>query len=190
MDITQFGLVESSGLSSVVIKENYNALIDYCSPFFTGDLVFPSLKASQSGLSHFAECKQIFNVIYIAGAISLVLVILSFIIKRRNGQYKYLLTCSIVTVVLPALAGVFALINFDAMFLIFHKLVFSNDDWLFDPETDPIIDVLPEEFFLQCAIIIIGTMIIGAIIALITFFIRKKKQKVEHLLPLKKNYYY
>lgn len=190
LDISRFGLEAESGLNAVVIKENYNALIDYCSPFYRGDLVFPSLRASESGLSHFAECKDIFNMIYLAGAICLVLTVVIFIIKRRNDEFKYLRTSAIITLVLPVLVGAFAAINFDALFLLFHKLVFNNDDWLFDPETDPIIDLLPEEFFLQCAIIIVATMIIGALIALIIYFVRKKQHKVERLLPLKKNYMY
>lgn len=190
LDIERFNLVEESGLNAVVIKENYNALIDYCSPFFTGDLVFPSLRASASGISHFAECKDIFNAIYLAGAICLVLTVIIFIIKRHNDEYKYLRTSAVITLVLPLIVGAAAAINFDALFLLFHKLVFNNDDWLFDPATDPIINLLPEEFFLQCAIIIVATMIIGAVIVLITFFVRKKKRKVEHLLPRKKNYMY
>lgn len=190
LDISRFGLVEESGLNAVVIKENYNALIDYCSPFYTGDLVFPSLRASESGLSHFAECKDIFNMIFIAGTICLVLTVIIFIIKRHNGEYKYLRTSAIITLVLPVIVGAAAAINFDALFLLFHKLVFNNNDWIFDPATDPIIDLLPEEYFLQCALIIVGTMILGALIALLVFFIRKKKRKVERLLPQKKNYMY
>ena len=37
-------------------------------------------------------------------------------------------------------------INFEKSFVIFHKLLFSNDYWVFDPEKDPIILMLPEEF--------------------------------------------
>ena len=190
LNIEWFDLVEESGLNAVVIKENYNALIDYCSPFYRGDLVFPSLRASESGLSHFAECKQIFNIIYLAGAISLVVVIISFILKKRSNQYKYLRTCAITTLILPVLVGGAALINFEAIFYLFHRLVFSNDDWLFDPVTDPIINLLPESYFLECALIIIGVMVIGAVIVLITYFVRKKNRKVERLLPGKKNYFY
>lgn len=190
LDIEKFNLVEESGLNAVVIKENYNALIDYCSPFYKGDLVFPSLRASESGLSHFAECKEIFNIIYLAGAICLALTVIIFFIKKRNDEYKYLRTSAIITLVMPVIVGAFAAINFDALFLLFHTLVFDNDDWLFDPATDPIIEVLPEEFFLQCAVIIVATMILGAVIALVVYFVRKKKHKVERLLPRKKNYMY
>ncbi len=189
LDISWLNLVEKSGFNAVVIKENYDILIDYCCPFHTGDLMF-TIRASESGLSHFAEVKQIFNMIYLAGAVSLVIVIVSFIIKSHLGELKYLRNCTIITVVLPLAVGIFALINFDALFLIFHKVVFSNDDWLFDPVTDPIINMLPETFFLQCALIIICTMLLGAAIALIVYFVKRRNCRVEKLLPEKKNYYY
>ena len=189
LDISWLNLVEKSGFNAVVIKENYNILIDYCCPFHTGDLMF-TIRASESGLSHFAECKQIFNVIYLAGAISLVLVIISFCIKAHFGELKYLRNCAIITVVLPLIVGIAALINFDALFLIFHKIVFSNDDWIFDPVTDPIINMLPETFFLQCAVIIIATMLIGAAVAFIVYLVKRRNRRVERLLPEKKNYYY
>ena len=173
LDISRLNIVEKSGFNAVLIKENYNILIDYCCPFFRGPLEF-TIRASESGLSHFAECKQIFNVIYLAGAVSLVFVIVSFIIKAKLGELKYLRNCAIITVVLPAIVGIFALIDFDTLFLIFHKITFSNDDWLFDPATDPIINMLPQEFFMQCALIIVGTMLIGVITVLIVYFVAKK----------------
>lgn len=190
LSIGRYGVEAESGLSPVVIKENYNALIDYCSPFFKGELSFPSLRSSASGLSHFAECKQIFNGIYIAGAIALVLTVISFIIKRYSGDYKHFRACAVITAALPILVGTFALINFDALFLIFHKVTFSNDDWLFDPETDPIINLLPESYFLDCALVIVAVMLIGAAVCLILYFSFKKKNKTVNLLPGKKNYYY
>ncbi len=190
LNISWLKLPESSGLNAVVIKENYNALIDYCSPFYRGDLVFPSIRASASGLSHFAEVKHIFNVIYIAGAVSLVFCIVSFIIKHKNKEYKYLLVSGIIALVIPVLLVIFSLINFNKLFLLFHMLVFSDDNWIFDPATDPIIDLLPETYFMECALIIAGTVIIGAAVVIIRYFISKKNRKTKQLMPLKKNYYY
>ena len=181
LDIRLLNLVEASGFNAVVIKE--------CCPFYTGDLQF-TIRSSASGISHFAECKEIFNTIYIIGAVSLVFVIVSFAIKARCGEIKYLRNCAIITVVLPIITGLAVLISFDKFFLIFHKLVFNNDDWLFDPETDPIINLLPETFFMQCALIIIGTMFVGALTVFIIYLVKRKKQRVERLLPQKQNYYY
>ena len=38
---------EETGYSVDVIKENYDALIDWCSPFAKGELDFPSLRKVQ-----------------------------------------------------------------------------------------------------------------------------------------------
>lgn len=190
LNISWLELPESTGLNAVVIKENYNALIDYCSPFFRGDLVFPSLRASASGLSHFAEVKQIFTAIYIAGLVSLIFCIVSFTIKRRNNEYKYLLVSGIVAIVIPVILVILSLINFNALFKVFHMVVFNNDSWLFNPATDPIIDLLPETFFMECALIIAAVVIIGAVVVIIGYFVRKRNRKTERLLPIKKNYYY
>ena len=56
---------EETGYSVDIIKENYDALIDWCSPFYEGELDFPSLPESASGVSHFEEVKVIFGAIQI-----------------------------------------------------------------------------------------------------------------------------
>lgn len=188
--IKWLNIERSSGLNAMVIKENYNALIDYCSPFFTGPLKFPTLRASESGLSHFAEVKDLFNAIYIAGIISLVLCVISFIIKSHNNEVKYLRNCGIITLVLPAIVGIWSLIDFNSFFILFHRIAFDNEDWLFDPRTDPVINILPGEFFGICAGVIVLTVLIGAAVMFILYATCSKKKKEQRLLPGKTNYYY
>ena len=38
-------------------------------------------------------------------------------------------------------------VNFEGSFVLFHKTMFNNDYWIFDPNLDPVINILPEEFF-------------------------------------------
>lgn len=190
LDIKWFDIVEKSGYDAVTIKENYNALIDYCSPFFTGSLVFPSIPSSASAISHFAEVKVIFNIIDVVGLVSLIVTVAGFIMKHRRKSYRYLRTCAITSVALPAVVLIFSLIDFNTLFVLFHKIVFSNDDWLFNPKTDPIILMLPESFFAQCAIIIAVTMIIGALVTFLFYRHRIKQLRDVKLTPPKKNYIY
>ncbi len=183
----------ASGLGADEIKLNYNALIDYCSPFFTGELKFPTLTASASGLSHFAEVKVIFNIIYITGLISTLIIIPVFIYKLYFKEYRFLRTCAITSVVVPILLLLACIINFDGIFILFHKVVFDNDDWLFSPTTDPVIKILPEEFFMGCAIIIASVVIIGAVTAFIIYLKKsdnKRPDDESSLIPRKKNYIY
>ncbi len=189
-NIKWFDLEQSTGLPYQVIKENYDALIDYCSPFFHGDLVFPSLAASASGISHFAEVKVIFNVFYIMFAITSISLIVIFIMKRKKRQYQYMRTVSITSIVLPVITLIACSINFNAAFNIMHKILFRNDDWLFDPQTDPIILLLPERFFLQCAFIIIAVVLIGCLILYLVYRHHKKMNKSVPLIKPKVNYFY
>lgn len=45
--------------------------------------------------------------------------------------------------------GVAFTVDFTRCFTIFHKIFFTNDLWLFDPDTDYMIRMLPEGFFFQ-----------------------------------------
>ena len=189
-NIKWLNLERTTGLTADIIRMNYDALIDYNSPFYSGELSFPTLPASASGLFHFVEVKQIFMFFYIAGIVSLVLLIGFIIYKKRKDDYQYLLTSSITTVVIPFILFILCMINFNAVFLIFHKIAFRNDDWLFDPMTDPIINLLPEAFFMQCAFIIIGFVIIGSLLLYAFYLYHKRKHKTTSLIKPKFNYYY
>lgn len=190
LSITWLDIPKTSGLNPVIIRENYDALIDYCSPFFDGPLVFPSMRSSASGISHFEECKDLFKAFYLIGALSAVFCVVSFFIKHRKGELDYLLCCGVTAISLPLILLIAFLVNFDAMFLLFHKIAFDNDDWLFNPATDPVINILPEEYFMECAILICLTVIIGSIVMIALYIIRRRKRRNASFVRHQKNYYY
>jgi integral membrane protein TIGR01906 len=180
LDIRLLSIEANSGLAKAEILRNYNALIDYCSPFFRGGLAFPTLAASPSGLSHFAEVKQIFTFFYILGAITLVIVVITIIKKSQTRDYSYLFVSAIMSIVLPAIFGILIALNFDRTFILFHKIVFHNNDWLFDPATDPVITILPEAFFMHCAVMIICIVILLSILFLVVYFSKKKYSGIRY----------
>jgi len=55
----------------------------------------------------------------------------------------------------PVVIGLMGLLmGFDQFFVLFHTVLFPGDStWLFDPVKDPVIYILPEEFFLHCFIL-------------------------------------
>lgn len=63
-----------------------------------------------------------------------------------------------------AALGVWAAVDFDAAFVFFHRLLFSNDLWLLNPQTDLLIRICPARLFqglglrlgLLCAEILLG----------------------------------
>lgn len=50
-----------------------------------------------------------------------------------------------------ALIGVIAL-NFDKAFVTFHKIFFDNDLWILNPQTDMLINIVPQQFFIDISI--------------------------------------
>lgn len=154
-------LSATTGAPVELIKENYDALIDWCSPFAHGELSFPSLPSSESGISHFMEVKVIFNLFFAMLFVCPIFLAGLIYLQHRRGSRSYLLTSPIIVCVLPLIVAAACSINFSKAFVIFHKIMFRNDDWIFSPSEDPIIMFLPESFFMQCALVIVATVLVG-----------------------------
>ena len=59
-----------------------------------------------------------------------------------------------------ALIGALAAVDFDRFFTLFHAVFFpGKDNWLFHPRLDPVILILPQEFFRNCAILILAVLL-------------------------------
>jgi integral membrane protein (TIGR01906 family) len=75
-----------------------------------------------------------------------------------------------------AVIGGLAATDFDRAFTIFHKLFFpGKSNWLFSWYEDEIIRILPQEFFMNCAILILVSIITLCILAIILGGVSKKK---------------
>ncbi len=62
------------------------------------------------------------------------------------------------------------LVDFSKYFVYFHLILFDNDLWILDPKTDLLIQMMPESFFVDMAIKIGLTYIIGVIVIQIILF--------------------
>ena len=73
------------------------------------------------------------------------------------------------TALLAAVAavGLCGLVGWDRFFVGFHSLLFNNDYWLFDPATDPVILILPDTFFMHCAVMIVALILAVSAVLLI-----------------------
>lgn len=166
---------EETGAPVEMIKENYDALIDWCSPFYTEELDFPTLPESASGVSHFVEVKVIFNLFFVLLFVTPLFLAGLIFLQHKRGSSSWLLASPVIVCVLPLLIGLACAIDFNRIFVLFHQLVFNNDDWLFSPTEDPIILFLPERFFMQCVLIIVGTVLVGCAVLFALHFIQKKR---------------
>ena len=166
LDINYLGIDLTSGMSVETIKKNYDVLIAYQSIFYRGTLNLPDFVMSTNGRIHFEEVKRIFVGIECLCVITLILS--CFLIKRkiRSRNIDFLRSASIITVLLPVIVGILCAVNWDAAFTLFHEIMFRNDYWIFDEATDPVIMILPDAFFLHCAVMIILLILIGSLLCM------------------------
>lgn len=180
-DIYRLGIDISTGLSIDTIKENYQILIHYQSIFYRGSLQFKDFVMSEGGRIHFAEVKVIFEIIQIMLVFSSITSILLLIDNYKNREFRFLKLTAILTVIVPLVIGAIASIDFNQAFIMFHKIVFSNDYWIFDPTIDPIIKILPETFFMHALMMIIAIVILLSCVCLLLYHFLKKQYIQQYI---------
>lgn len=177
-DISKLNISSLSGLSEDEIKLNYDYLIDYNLNNSVGEFKLPTIKYSKEGKIHFEEVRNIFQFIKKVFYISFVISLVSIIFNIKNRNIKFLKYSSIMTILLPIIAAIPVMINFNYFFIKFHQIVFSNDYWIFDPEVDPVINILPQEVFFHIGIFILIIMLLISILLQIAYRLIKKKMKI------------
>ena len=173
-----------TGLSVEQIKEAFDQVMDYClglrPDFAAGVLPF-----SESGASHFADVRVLFLLDLWVALISLVALVILFIISRRKKLTPAPLLghgpgfwAAIGLGGLFLIVGGLAATNFERAFVVFHSLFFpGKTNWLFDWRTDPIILLLPEDFFRNCAILILTLLIFWCVILIVADLLAQHRRK-------------
>lgn len=180
-DIYLLGIDKTSGLSVETIKENYDILIHYQSIFYQGSLVFKDFVMSNGGRIHFEEVKVIFEIIQVMMIISLGTSIIFIYQQYKQKEFRFLKLTAIITIVIPLIIGLLACVDFNQAFIMFHKLVFNNDYWIFDAVTDPVIKILPETFFMHCFMMIIAIVFILALICYLSYRKIRKNYLIHYI---------
>ncbi len=175
VDIKVLNIEESSRLNTKEIKDNYDYLITYLMQNTKEEFNLPTLPSSDNGKTHFKEVKTIFDNLKLMLLFSTLISIIGIALNKRYKKIDYLLTSSIILIIIPIILLIPFLINFDKSFTTFHHIFFKNNYWLFDIKNDPIITMLPQDFFFHCAILIISFIIISSLILRYIYKVSSKK---------------
>jgi len=160
-------LVERTGYTEGEIKTAFDEMLDYClggEEFSTG-----AMRWSESGKSHFTDVRRLFLLDLRAFAAALAALACLGLLARRGGMGPAPLLgrgpgfwagAGLGGVFL--LVGALAALDFDRAFVVFHALFFpGKDNWLFDPAADQIINILPQAYFRNCALLIFALLVLG-----------------------------
>lgn len=163
--------LEDYGLSREEIQTAYDEMMDFClgkrETFSAGALAF-----SPSGADHFADVRGLFLLDLWASGLSLagLAALLLWCKAKKIRPFRFLgrgpglwaaagLGASFLTV------GGLASLDFDRAFVIFHQIFFpGKENWIFDWREDPIILFLPQDFFRDCAILILALLLMWCLV--------------------------
>ena len=171
-DIDYLNIEQMTGLSKDFILDNYRILMRYLNLPWITELKMPDFPASESGLFHFYEVKQLFLLDYaILGVSAVVTGLFLRMVKKEQGYWRMMNPLRLmIAAPLAALAIIF--MNFDRLFVAFHGVFFNNDAWIFDARTDPIILALPQDFFMHCFVLVF--VLLELVLVLVYFWVRRK----------------
>ncbi|WP_251867703.1 TIGR01906 family membrane protein [Enterococcus malodoratus] len=152
-DIGHLDLLDYTTLSAKELMHNFDQLMRYLNLPWVETLKMTDFPVSSSGALHFYEVKKLFLLNY--GILLVTIVPSLFYLRHLNKQQRLwtLIQPFRIAVVVPIVIAFLMAVNFDRFFIMFHGVFFNNDAWIFNPATDPIINVLPETFFLHCFIL-------------------------------------
>lgn len=175
-----------SGFDKDTIIEAFNDVMNFIwkgAEFKTGSLAW-----TEAEKMHFADCIPLFWLqLYLVIGTLTYFGVYNLLIKThvlRRVRFKGLSSVSyggFLTLGLLIALGIFGAIDFNALFTLFHKIAFpGKENWVFNPRTEQIINILPETFFLSCAVFIIGFAVILSIISIVYGFVsRSKDPKIQ-----------
>ncbi|MEF9990977.1 MAG: TIGR01906 family membrane protein [Romboutsia sp.] len=176
-DISKLDIPKLCGLSEREIKLNYDYLIDYNLSKDKSEFEMPTIESSPQGKIHFEEVRDIFQNLNKIFYVSFIISTIGIIINIKNKNINSLKETSIALISIPAILSLPIIINFEDSFIIFHKLMFSNDYWIFDPSIDPVINMLPEQFFFHAGVMILGLILVSSILTFSLYRLLRKKGK-------------
>ena len=183
LQIEPLNLPEKTGYDYATIKQAYDEMLNYLTlpnrDFGTGVFAFTA-----EGASHFADCKVLFNlnvsVLIISTCTIAVLLTLSklkivTLYRPFKMHVSFISAVSILSVF--AIIGLLCAIDFNKAFVVFHNIFFAGkDNWTFSPNKDQIIQVLPQQFFMNCGILIVSSIIILCVGIIVFQVIKRLKQ--------------
>lgn len=174
--INFLNLEEETGYTYSEIKEAYDDVLDYSvlnKPFSTG--VF---NHTEEGKAHFHDCKILFIINFIVLGLTSIILILKKKFFNKIKIHKYSIgfwssCCILGTFILLTITSL--IVGFNNMFNAFHNIFFlGKSNWLFNPSKDEIIKILPMQYFMDCAILVVS------IIAIISITIIVKELLTRH----------
>ena len=177
IDVQKYGLEAFSGLNAAQIKDEMTRLVGYLWLWHREPLQLMYFPMSKTGVIHFAEVKVFVDYVQVVGIITTINFVIGTWRRLKQKDILFLKSTAVATCAVLGSLLMFGMVAFDRLFVLFHEIVFRNDYWLFSYKTDPVILILPEEFFMHGFFAIVAFVILFATLSLgaYRYYISPKK---------------
>lgn len=173
---------QESGYTRDEIVEAYDDVMDYIwkgAEFKTG-----KMRWSEEGKAHFEDSAPLLRMQAVLLAVSGFLLLAYLLLRRLNvlrpvriGGLPPSSVGGILTLALTAFVGIFAAVDFDKLFDVFHYIFFpGKTNWIFNPYTDQVVNILPESFFAVCAGYIAGVIVLLSVLSVAAGAVVKRRE--------------
>lgn len=143
-----------SSLNKTEVDKEAENLINY---FKTGKLETDFFNEKE--LTHLKDVYKLNSTVcylfYLLSSLIFICLLFLSYNKRYKELYKDLFNSGLISLGSIIIFSVLVIINFNFSFNLFHEILFTNDLWQLNPETDKLIVMFPEGFFIDSFIRII-----------------------------------
>ena len=143
----------------------------------------PVMMYNQREIDHMVDVRDLFTALVVVQVICYLIfflsLVVSYIINRKQLKKVLFESSKLAVYVFGGAVGLitlFALVDFNWFWNVFHEVLFDNDLWLLNPLTDRMIVMVPLAFFQRLVAFVIGTWLLSVFLwLLLTRFISKRK---------------
>jgi integral membrane protein (TIGR01906 family) len=117
--------------------------------------------------AHMRDVRAVFIGFFVVAAVLALVAIVIGVLRRggdRLATWRAIRAGAIGLVATLLIAGTVAVVAFDALFEVFHRLLFSGGSYTFDPRTDRLVQLFPFQFWQETAIAVGIVAIVAALI--------------------------
>lgn len=137
---------------------------------------------NQKEIDHMVDVKNLIKTTILFERVGLTLLIIFFVFYLfREGYISFyenlkiiMLVSFLIWSILLFLIVFGMIVDFNYTFTLFHKIMFTNDLWILDPNSDFLIMIYPQRFFLEISAAIIILFILINIIIFLSFYSFRK----------------
>jgi integral membrane protein (TIGR01906 family) len=125
--------------------------------------------------AHMRDVRGVFTGFYVVAAILAVVAVAIALRRRGDGRlrtWRAVQAGALGLVATLVVSGVIALVAFDTLFEVFHRLLFTGGSYTFDPRSDRLVQLFPFQFWQETAM---AVGLVAIVVALIVATVARRK---------------